>query len=54
MNMKFYLVVFVVLLGVIGTMFTGHYFFNKWLERRATRQQLEDEARQIAETNSGL
>ena len=51
----FYLIVFLVLFGLIATILTVvRFLLGKRLEKTEKKRQMEEEARQIAESNSGL
>ena len=54
MDWKFYLTIFVALFGLFVTLLTIRFLVGKRLERRERERQLEDEAQQTAESNSGL
>ncbi len=54
MDWMFYLIVFLVLFGLIATILTVRFFLGKRLEMIERKRQTEEEARQIAESNSGL
>ena len=50
-----YLIVFLVLFGLIATILTVvRFLLGKRLEKTEKKRQMEEEARQIAESNSGL
>ena len=49
-----YLVVVGLLFGLIVAVLTSRYFLNKRLEALEKKHRAEEEARQIAESNSGL
>jgi len=54
MDWTFYLVSLGVLFGTIGVLLTVRFFVNRRLDKREEKLRMEKEARQIAETNSGL
>lgn len=54
MDWTFYIIGFVVLLGFIAAMLAGYYLLNKRLDKLEKKQRMEEEARQIAESQSGL
>ena len=50
-----YLIVFLVLFGLIATILTVvRFLLGKRLEKTEKKRQMEEETRQIAESNSGL
>lgn len=54
MDWMFYLIVFLVLFALIAILLTIRFFLDKRLEKIEKKRQMEEEARQVAETNSGL
>ncbi len=54
MDWSFYLIVFVALFGFIAALMTVRYFVGKRLEKIEQKRQMDDEARQTAESNSDL
>jgi F0F1-type ATP synthase assembly protein I len=55
MDWMSYLIVFLVLFGLIATILTVvRFLLGKRLEKTEKKRQMEEEARQIAESNSGL
>jgi hypothetical protein len=54
MDWTFYLVSVGVLFGTIALMLSIRYLLNKRLEKAEQKARMEEEARQTAETNSGL
>ncbi len=54
MDWNFYLIVFLVLFIFVATLVTVRHFIDKRLERIEKKRQMEEEARQTAESNSGL
>ncbi len=54
MDWMFYLILLFVLFGIITLIGTVRYIVNKRIEQREKKLQLEKEAQQIAESNSGL
>jgi predicted membrane protein len=54
MDWTFYLIVFLVLFSFLATMLAIRYIVNRRLENIERKQRLEEEAKQVAETNSGL
>ena len=55
MDWMSYLIVFLVLFGLIATILTVvRFLLGKRLEKTGKKRQMEEEARQIAESNSGL
>jgi Tfp pilus assembly protein PilO len=51
---NFYLIVFAALFGIFVTLLTVRFFVSKRLEKLERKRQIEEEARQTAESNSGL
>ena len=54
MDWTFYLTIFVALFALFVALLTVRFFVGKRLEMLERKRQVEDEARQIAESNSGL
>lgn len=54
MDSFFYIVTFSVFFGLVAVMLVVRRTLNKRLERIEKKLRMEEEARQIAETNSGL
>jgi len=54
MDWMFYLIVFLTLFALITTMLTIRYFMGKRLEKLERKRQMEEDAKQTAESNSGL
>jgi regulatory protein YycI of two-component signal transduction system YycFG len=54
MDWMFYLTVFLVLFVLIAILLSVRFFLGKRLEKIERKRQMEEEARQIAESNSGL
>jgi Tfp pilus assembly protein PilO len=54
MDWEFYLVVFLVLFAFIATLMTIRFFMDKRLEKIEKKRDMEEDARQTAESNSGL
>ena len=54
MDWNFYLIVFAALFGIYVTLLTVRFLVGKRLEQHEKKRQLEEEARQTAESNSGL
>jgi hypothetical protein len=54
MDWMFYLILLFVLFSIITVIGTVRYLVNKRIEQRERKLQLEKEAEQIAESNSGL
>ncbi len=54
MDWNFYLIVFAVLFGIFVILLTFRFLVGKRLEKIERKRQMEDEVRQIAESNSGL
>ena len=54
MDWMFYVMVLGVLFFAISAMLAIRYLFGLRLERLEKKQRMEEEARQIAESNSGL
>ena len=54
MDWMFYIVVFAVVFGFLAVMQTIRYVLSKRLEKEEKKRRMEEEARQISESNSGL
>jgi len=54
MDWASYLVVSLVLFAFIATLMTIRLFMDKRLEKMEEKRQMEEDARQAAESNSGL
>lgn len=54
MDWTFYLTIFVALFGLFVALLTVRFLVGKRLEKHEKKRQLEEEARQTAESNSGL
>jgi hypothetical protein len=54
MDWNFYLIVFAALFGIYVTLLTVRFLVGKRLEKHEQERQMEEEARQTAESNSGL
>jgi len=54
MDWMFYLMVFLVMFALIATLLTIRYFMGKRLEKLERKRQMDEDARQTAESNSGL
>jgi Tfp pilus assembly protein PilO len=54
MDWAFYLTIFVALFGLFVTLLTVRFLVGKRLENIERKRQLEEEARQTAESNPGL
>ena len=54
MDWNYYLIAFVMLFGLFVILLTVRFLVGKRLEKRESKRQMEDEARQTAESNSGL
>ena len=54
MDWTFYIIVLAVLFLGIALMLAARYLLGQRLEKREKKQRLEEEAREIAESNSGL
>ena len=54
MDWMFYLYVAAVLFSVLAVILSIRYFLDRRLERIEEKQRMEEEARQIADSNSGL
>ena len=54
MDWMFYLVVFAIVFGFLAVMQTIRYVLSRRLEKEEKKRRMEEEARQISESNSGL
>ena len=54
MDWMFYLYVAVVLFSVLAVILTIRYFLDRRLEMLEEKRRMEEDARQIADSNSGL
>ena len=54
MDWMFYLIVFLALFALIATILTVRFLLAKRLDKIEKKRQMEEEARQLAESNSGL
>jgi uncharacterized membrane protein YfcA len=54
MDWNSYLIVFVALFGIFVILLTVRFLVGKRLEKPERKRQMEEEARQTAESNSGL
>ena len=54
MDWNFYLIVFAALFGIFVILLTVRFLVGKRLEILESKRQMEEEARQTAESNSGL
>lgn len=54
MDWAFYLMIFGVLLGFFAVILTVRYLFNRRLAKVEEKHRMEEEARQISRSNSGL
>jgi hypothetical protein len=54
MDWMFYLTLLVVLFSIIAVLGTFRYFMNKRIEIIERKHRVDEEARQTAESNSGL
>jgi len=54
MDWSFYLTVFAALFGIFVILLTVRFLVGKRLEKLERKRQMEEEARQTAESNSGL
>jgi len=54
MDWMFYLIVFLALFALITMLLTIRYFMGKRLEKIERKRQMEEDANQTAESNSGL
>ena len=54
MDWMFYIVVFAVVFGVLAVMQTVRYVLSKRLEKEEKKRRMEEEAREMSESNSGL
>jgi len=54
MDWMFYIYVFLILFGIVATLLSVRFLMNKRIEKFEKKRRMEEEAKQIAETNSGL
>jgi len=54
MDWTFYAVVFAVLFAIVAILLSLRFILNRRIDRAEERRRKKEEARQIAETNSGL
>ena len=54
MDWMFYLTLLVVLFSIIAVLGTFRYLMNKRIEKIERKHRIDEEARQTAESNSGL
>ena len=54
MDWMFYLVIFAALFGFVAVFLTIRHLLERRLERHEKQRRMDAEARQIAESNSGL
>lgn len=54
MDWMFYLYVFLILFSFVAAILALRFLMNKRIEKHEKKRRMEEEARQIAETNSGL
>jgi len=54
MDWYFYFTIFAVLIGFFAVILTVRYFMNRQLAKKEQEHQMEEEARQISRSNSGL
>lgn len=54
MDWMFYLVIFAVVFGFLAVMQTIRYVLSRRLEKEEKKRRMEEDARQISESNSGL
>ena len=54
MDWTFYAVVFAVLFGIVAIMLSARFILNRRMDQVEEERRKEEEARQTAETNSGL
>ena len=54
MDWMFYLIVFLALFAFVAVLLTIRYLMSKRLEKIERKRQMEEDARQSAESNSGL
>ena len=54
MDWFFYITIFAVLIGFFAVILSAPYFFNRQLAKKEKEHQMEEEARQISRSNSGL
>lgn len=54
MDWMFYIMIFAIVFGFLAIMQTVRYVLSKRLEKEEKRRRMEEEAREISESNSGL
>ncbi len=54
MDWMFYLIVFLALFAFVAVLLTIRFLMSKRLEKIERKRQMEEDARQAAESNSGL
>jgi flagellar biosynthesis/type III secretory pathway M-ring protein FliF/YscJ len=54
MDWMFYIYVFLVLFGIVAVLLSVRILMNRRIEKFEEKRRMEQEARQISETNSGL
>ena len=54
MDWMFYLIIFAIVFGFLAAMQTIRYVLSKRLESEEKKRRMEEEAREISESNSGL
>ena len=54
MDWMFYLIIFAIVFGFLAIMQTVRYVLSKRLETEEKKRRMEEEAREISESNSGL
>ena len=54
MDWMFYLVIFAIVFGFLAVMQTIRYVLSRRLEKAEKKRRMEEDARQISESNSGL
>ena len=54
MDWMFYIMIFAIVFGFLAIMQTVRYVLSKRLEKKEKKRRMEEEAREISESNSGL
>jgi len=54
MDWMFYVIIFAIVFGFLAIMQTVRYVLSTRLEKEEKRRRMEEEAREISESNSGL
>jgi len=54
MDWMFYIMIFAIVFGFLAIMQTVRYVLSKRLEKEEKKRRMEEEAREISESNSGL